>query len=527
MRRIALWIGIPLAILILAVLSAPLWISANDFRPLLETDLSKALGREVKLGDLQLAVFSGAVTASQLSVADDPIFSRTPFVSARSLRLSVELLPLIFSHKLTVNGLTIDQPEIVLTQADNGDWNFSKLGSSSQAPPSAAGAGSGKSLDLSVKLVKINGGHFTLGRTGNHQKPLVLDQVNLELRDYSATTAFPFSFSAAVSGGGTIQLTGKAGPLDSSDAAATPVQASLHVGQVNLAGSWLTAATPGVAGLLSFDGNGESHGNLIQATGQVKVEKLKLSAKGTPAARTLELDFAVDHDLRRRSGTIRRADIHIGAAVASLTGTYAQQGESTILKMNLSGPQMPIPELAAMLPALGVVLPAGSSLQGGTASAHFSITGPAESLVTVGSLSFQNTRLTGFNLGQKMSTIEKLAGIQPLPDTEIQTLSADLRADPQGMSAQQIKLVVPSIGELAGGGTVSPANALDFKMSAMVHAGGLAAAISDKPIPFTIQGTAADPVFRPDIKAVAKDEIKGLGQKAAGSLLKGLLGGKK
>jgi hypothetical protein len=49
-------------------------------------------------------------------------------------------------------------------------------------------------------------------------------------------------------------------------------------------------------------------------------------------------------------------------------------------------------------------------------------------------------------------------------------------------------------------------------------------------IPFTVQGTCADPVFRPDLKALAKEKVKSVTgglQKAAGGLLNGLLGGKK
>ena len=70
---------------------------------------------------------------------------------------------------------------------------------------------------------------------------------------------------------------------------------------------------------------------------------------------------------------------------------------------------------------------------------------------------------------------------------------------------------------------MSPENALDFKMRATVQASGLAAALRNEAIPFTVQGTCAEPVFRPDIKAVVKDEIKGIG----GSILRGLTGGKK
>ena len=152
--------------------------------------------------------------------------------------------------------------------------------------------------------------------------------------------------------------------------------------------------------------------------------------------------------------------------------------------------------------------------------------GPADRLVTTGSLSLNDTQLVGFNLPKKMASIEKLAGIKEGPDTEIQVLSADVRWAPEGATAKDMKLVVPAIGELSGAGTVSPANALDFKMSAIVHTSGLLAFAGNKPIPFTVGGTCAEPTFKPDIEAVAKEEIKSIG-KAASGLLNGLIGGKK
>ena len=122
-----------------------------------------------------------------------------------------------------------------------------------------------------------------------------------------------------------------------------------------------------------------------------------------------------------------------------------------------------------------------------------------------------------------MQSIEKLAGIKEGPDTEIQVLSANARSAPDGTSANDIKLVVPAIGELSGAGTVSPAKALDFKMSATVHSTGLLAVVGNTPIPFTVEGTCSEPVFKPDIKAVVKEEIKGV----ENGLIKGFLGGKK
>jgi AsmA protein len=129
-----------------------------------------------------------------------------------------------------------------------------------------------------------------------------------------------------------------------------------------------------------------------------------------------------------------------------------------------------------------------------------------------------------------MASIEKLAGIKGGPDTDIQTMSANVRSSPEGTSAQDLKLVVPAIGDLTGGGTISPANALDFKMSAIVHSSGLLAVIGNKPIPFTVEGSCSDPVFKPDLKAVAREEVKSIQNdigKAAGDLFNGLMRGKK
>jgi AsmA protein len=200
-----------------------------------------------------------------------------------------------------------------------------------------------------------------------------------------------------------------------------------------------------------------------------------------------------------------------------------------VLNMKLAGPQMPLQDLEAMLPPAGVVLPEGASLQGGTASIDLAMQGPADRLVTTGSVALNNTTLTGFDLPQKIASIEKWAGIKANPNTQIQNLSLNATVSPEGTSAQDISLVVPAIGDLSGGGTVSPANALAFKMSAIVHTSGLLSVVGNKPIPFTVDGTSEHPVFHPDIDALAKEEVKGVEHdigKNAGGLFKGLPGGK-
>ena len=523
MRRLLKWLGLSVVLFVAAVVSLPFLINVNQFKPRLETALSSALNREVKLGNLKLSLLSGEVTADDLSVAEDEAFGKPAFLKANSLSVGAQIWPFLMSRRLIVTYVTIDGPEIALVQAPSGNWNFSSLGGK-RAPAKAPAPGT-EPLDLSVKLVKITNGRVRLGRTLGHWKPLLLEQVNLELRDFAADTAFPFTFSSNVAGGGAIQLDGRAGPINQTDAAMTPVNASLAVTQLDLARSGMTDFAPNLAGLVSFAGRGSSDGRILHVNGKVKAERLKLAKNGTPSTRVLELDYAARHDFRIHSGTLERGDIHIGGAVAHLTGTYAEQGASMVLKMKLAGPAMPVQELEALLPAAGVVRPAGSRLQGGTASVDLAMEGPAATAVTAGSLSLNNTTLTGFDLPKKMASIEKLAGIKGGPDTQIQTLSADVRMAPEGSSAQNMLLVLPAIGQLSGAGTISPANDLNFNMVASVHTSGLLHVVANTPIPFTVEGTCANPIFRPDVKAVVKEKVESVG-KGVGAVVKGLLGGK-
>jgi AsmA protein len=530
--RIAKFAGIAVAVLLLVVVALPFVIDANQFRPRLERALSEALVRQVKLGNIQVSILRGGITADDLSIADHPAFSQSPFVRAKSLHVAVELMPLIFSRKLNVTALTIDQPEITLLQTASGEWNVSSLGAKPKAPAASAGS----DLDLSVKLVKITGGRFSVGQSGGKSKPLVLENVSLELRDFSSTSVFPFSFSAKVAGGGQVALDGKAGPLDSTDAIQTPLEASLKLAGLDLASSGVVDPAAGMAGLVSLDGKCESNGKVVNLSGRLRAEKLKLVKTGSPARRPVEFDFAVEHDIRKRAGVLRRSDLHFGSAPATLTGNYTLRAESPILNLVFSGPGMAVPEMAALLPALDIVLPAGSSLQGGTASAKLAMAGPADRLVTSGSVGLSNTRLAGFNMGAKMAAIEQLAGMRGGPNTDIQSFSANLRTGPSGTSVENLQLVVPAIGNLAGDGTVSPAHALDFRMRATLHtSGGIMAALGQKGdtgVPFLITGTSADPVFRPDLRSIATEKIQSLADKnglgkAAGGLLNGLFGGKK
>src|SRR5271170_6443276 len=131
-------IGGIIVVLFLIVLALPLFINANQFKPTLETQLTTALGRSVGIGDISLSIISGGVTVSDVSIADDPAFSKSPFLTTKSLSVGVELLPLIFSKRLEVRSLTVKYPEVNLIHAANGTWNYSSLGGSASTAKSPA-----------------------------------------------------------------------------------------------------------------------------------------------------------------------------------------------------------------------------------------------------------------------------------------------------------------------------------------------------------------------------------------------------
>jgi AsmA protein len=522
-------LGIVIILLIAAALALPFLIDANQFRPTLESRLSAALGREVKLGDLKVSVFSGGVSASDLSIADDPTFSKTPFLRAQSVNAAVELMPLIFSRKLNITAITINEPQISLVETPAGVFNFSSMGGRNTADVAQSSALPSQPADLAVALIKISDGRITLEKTGSRTKPLVLDKLNIEVKNFSEAMPFPFSLSAALAGGGTINLTGNAGPISAGAAASTPFNAKLTAAHVDLIGSGIIDPATGLAGLASVDGAAESAQGAIHVTGKLKADQLVLARGGKPAKREIEIDLDLAHDPARQSGEVREMTVHFGSAVAKLTGSYRLDTEPATVNLRLTGSKMPLTELATFLPALDIALPAGASIDQGTADVNLTSTGPLDKLVTEGTVDAENARLANYDFASKLQVLREFTAIKGQPHTLIQTMSAHLRESPGGTAVDSVRLIVASIGTITGSGTVSPAHALDFKMRAAPGSAALNGLTGSAAIPFTIQGTAENPVVRPDVAGIVNDRLQSLtgGKTDAGGILKGIFGGKK
>ena len=137
----------------------PFFVNADTFRPKIQDELSSALGRKVTLGHISLSLFTGSLVAENISIADDPAFSTTPFLEAKELRIGVELGPLIFHRSVQITTFTVDSPSIQLIHSANGTWNFSSLGSTASQPASQQASAP---PSLTVNELKIENGSAAL-----------------------------------------------------------------------------------------------------------------------------------------------------------------------------------------------------------------------------------------------------------------------------------------------------------------------------------------------------------------------------
>ena len=64
-------------------------------------------------------------------------------------------------------------------------------------------------------------------------------------------------------------------------------------------------------------------------------------------------------------------------------------------------------------------------------------------------------------------------------------------------------------------------------MNANVQAAQVSQLVGNLTVPFTVEGPSSNPVFRPDVNAIAKTQLKKVETKALGGILNNFLGGKK
>jgi AsmA protein len=524
------WIAIALAAILVILIVVPFLIPINKFKPTIESKASDALGRKVQLGNLSLSLLTGSVGIDDVAVSDDPKFNSGPFLTAKTVKVGVELIPLVFSQQLNVTEITVVSPQVTMLKDPSGRWNFSSIGGASSKTAPKAPAGSNSAETLSIGKLRLEDGQITLGNT-NSRKRTVYTKVNLTASDVAMKNNFPVLFSMQMPGGGSMKIDGKIGPVDADDAALTPQNVKLTISELNLASTGFLDPSLGLGGVADMDANLVSEKGQMATKGQLKLSKAVLVAGGSPAGVPAVVNFDTKYDLVKGTGILHPSTLSIGNAKSNLSGTYKSEGDDFSVDLKITGDSLPATDLESFLPALGINLPDKSRLSAGTMNTNLHVSGPTDKLVTDGTIGLFNGKLAGFDLGKKLSGIGALAGIKSGSDLVIEKFTTNLHMATTGLRADNLDAVVPALGSMVGNGTVDAKNNLDFKLVATVNnavataaagsvAGGLGGAMGKAlgggancknggvKVPLQIHGTTASPQFVPDIGGAAASLLK-------------------
>jgi AsmA protein len=691
-RTLFIVLGSIVALVLLAVVSIPLFLNADSFRTRIESALTESLGRKVTMGKLDLSVLGGSLVAENATLADDPAFSTQPFLQASRVKIGIEVLPLILSRQIHITGFAIDSPKITLLRASNGTWNYSTIGSA-QKSTTANKDTSTLVPNLTVGHVTVTNGELTVGTMptpGAAATPRrTYDQLNLEAKDFSFQKAFPFTASANLPAGGSVSLKGDAGPINSTDAsltpfsahlevkhldpmaagfvdstagltgtidaidvqatwngqqlhvadllvdtpkltlirdnkpttaatpppapnsnnmlstlsadhlqikngtvaitspgqatpatyqqlnaeltnvspsasspfklsaqipggggltgdgtmgpinqanaASTPVNAHIAINHLDLATSGIVAPEAGISGIANVDLKALSDGKNLNANVSANVQGLRVAKNGSPSTKPVAVQLTVAQNLESLTGQVQNAVITIGKAIINIAGTYQTSGPATAINLKVSSQAASIDELEAFLPSVGVHLPTGSRLQGGTLTTNLSVTGSTAAPIISGPIRIDNTNLAGFDLGSKLSAVTALTGAKTGSVTAISSLSANVNINGGNVRTDNVSLVLPALGSATGAGTISAAGALNYnvvlKLTGLLGGGskggaagaggiagqlmgmipggaaggvigGLAGAALRNGIPVAIGGTTSNPTFAPNMSGL-------------------------
>ena len=527
------WLAIAVVAILVILIVVPFLIPINKFKPTIESKASDALGRKVQLGNLSLSLLTGSVGIDDVSVSDDPKFNSGAFLTAKTVKVGVELIPLIFSQQLNVTEITVVDPQVTMLKDPSGRWNFSSIGGSSTKPAQKTPANSSSTSadSLSIGKLRLENGQITLGNT-NSRKRTVYTKVHLTATDVAMKNNFPVLFSLQGPGGGTMKIDGKIGPVDADDAALTPQNVKLTISGLNLASTGFLDPSLGLGGLVDMDANLVSDKGQMATKGQLKLSKAVLVAGGSPAGVPLIVNFDTKYDLVKGTGVLHPSTLNIGNARSNLSGTYKSEGDAFSVDLKITGDGLPATDLESFLPALGINLPDKSRLSAGTMNTNLHVTGPTDKLVTDGTIGLFNGKLAGFDLGKKLSGVGALAGIKSGGDLAIEKFTTNLHMAPTGLRADNLDAVVPALGSMVGNGTVDAKNNLDFKLVATVSsaiansaagsvAGGLGGSVGkmlgggatgcksgDVKVPLQVRGTTSAPQFVPDVGGAAASLLK-------------------
>lgn len=184
----------------------------NKYKPQVEAELARQLGRPVSIGALYLELsFSSGVTLAvdRVSVEDDKeVFANDLLLNIEKIKLNVDIANFLKKKQLVVTEVSINNPSLYIVRTKDGIINWQEIAkkeepSSSAQPASASAAGNNPSSssvaipDLTVRNIVLNQG-VVYFRDDSFASPLnvSLERVVFTINNFRLNEPVDFALTA-------------------------------------------------------------------------------------------------------------------------------------------------------------------------------------------------------------------------------------------------------------------------------------------------------------------------------------------
>jgi uncharacterized protein involved in outer membrane biogenesis len=356
-RLLLMVAGGALAVLVVLLIALPHLVDVNRYRGLITAKAEEALGREVRLGEMQLSLWPTlGLRVDDLAIGALPEEGEGDLLTAQHLRVGARLLPLL-RKQLEVTSIIVEAPQLTLARDTQGRWNVQRLIATQAATQDGSEQPtSGGRPEFQVGSLRITDGRVRLRdeATPGDVLSLTLADVDLTLRDVSPNRPIEFEASAVWEEmpDSALAASGHLGPL-------FPAEGEALQGEVTAAASRLDAA--GLVELIEAFyplPHGFVGGDELSATAHVELERDAVMRIAVSDVKVEGMELS----LRRRSNG--EWDLPATAAPAPVpAGTSASveqaQHAGTPIELTLSGlevadAKLRIEDAAGTLPVLTV-----------------------------------------------------------------------------------------------------------------------------------------------------------------------------
>jgi AsmA protein len=236
--KLLLWVaGGAVALIVVLLVALPFFVDVNRYRDLIEAKARDALGREVRLGEMQLSLLpTVGLRVDDLAIGALPEEGGGDLLTARRLRVGARLMPLL-RKQLEVTSITIEAPQLSLTRGADGRWNVQRLVASQPAAEAGGGPSSSGVPQFQIDRLRISDGRVSLRDEAAPGGALVLTlaALDVELRDVNPQRSIGFEASAEWEEmpDSAVALSGELGPLFPADGEALRVEVTAEASHLD------------------------------------------------------------------------------------------------------------------------------------------------------------------------------------------------------------------------------------------------------------------------------------------------------